>query len=93
MGKLKKILSVLLVICLSMVTPLSNVGCVIVHAEANRVNGDAPGARSALETYLALVTSTTKEKLKASITTLQGYIQEDRRVDNGFSNAIAYLEN
>lgn len=92
MRKIKRFLSVLLVFCLIAVPTLSNVGCVIVHAEVNWLNGDAQAAWSALDAFLSLETSTTREELKGSLTALQGYIQEDRQAESGFSNALSYLE-
>lgn len=92
MRKMKRFLSMLLVFCLITVPVLSNVGCVIVHAEVNWLDGDAQDAMAALNAFLSLETSATKDELMGSLTTLQGYIQEDKKAESGFSNAISYLE-
>lgn len=91
MRKRKRVLSMLLVLCLMVGSVLSDSGTVIAHAETTWLNGDAQAAFSALNAFLSL-DNVTKEGLQGSLTTLQGYIIEDRWAGSGFAKALNYLE-
>lgn len=92
MRKRKRVLSMLLVLCLVVGSVLSDSGTVVAHAETTWLNGDAQTAFSALDTFLSLDAKETEERLKASLTTLQGYIKQDRQAESGFAKALSYLE-
>ena len=93
MRKRKRVLSMLLVLCLMVGSVLSDSGTVIAHAQTTWLNGDADAsaAFSALNAFLSL-DNVTKEGLQGSLTTLQGYIRADRQAGSGFAKALNYLE-